>query len=99
MLKTFLLKQLFAVSAVITASIPGAPDAAEIYPECGHVVYVNEGGPMNDDAVVIRINDHFYPALADDLEINDFVALIMDTNGTDNVNDDSVIAINYIGRP
>ena len=93
MIKTFLL------SAVIAATLAGTNEPADIYPECGHVTWVHDGGQYCDDAVIVRVGNTVYPAFADDLEVDDFVALIMDTNGTDNVNDDKIISIKYIGRP
>ena len=90
------MKLVLATAAIIAATIAGKQ--TEIYPECGHVVFVNEGGDV-DDAIVVKVNDRFYPALADGLDVDDFVAVIMDTNGTEDVSDDFVRSIKYIGRP
>lgn len=99
MIKTYLLKEVVATAAVITATLSGKAEPREIYPTCAHVVWVQDGGAYADDAVVIQVNGHYYGALADDLEVDDFAAVIMDTNGTEGISDDTPISIQYIGRP
>lgn len=97
-----LIANILVVTTICTLDYPAVVHAkTDIYPLCGIVTEIEyEVIPGNDLVIFTCANGNefgFYAPISDGWEIYDLAACIMDSNGTDLVYDDEVIAAEYAG--
>ena len=79
-----------AVAVIMTAPLTVS---ADYYPSCGIVTEI-EG----DVVIYTEFNGNMFSFLgAEDWEMGDIVAVIMDDNGTQIVTDDEIVSVRYCG--
>ena len=97
-----LIANILVVTTICTLDYPATVHAKpDIYPLCGIVTEIEyEAIPGNDLVIFTCANGNefgFYAPISDAWEIYDLATCIMDSNGTDLVYDDEVIAAEYAG--
>ena len=80
-----------AVAAMATA---GAAPALNLYPNAAEIVEID-----NDLVICSDGAENLWAFWgAEDYETGDIVALIMDSRGTPDIHDDTIVAVRYAGR-